>query len=238
MNRRPTNEQETEMSEGVTIPQRLERLCEEYDLDRPEPGERWEFTTPNDDYDEVRRLLIRAGCDLCQNYWDGDERRWEYIVPEPGWPDPLGYITTDEPEWVGPQHGWSRETFSGNVRGSIPDAGDCDRHPDLPPDAYALTTVYLYPPEKDASYHAYTTLDRPEDAWVVNLTYEQATRSSRTHVEVYSSQLGEFPECTEWRSGRGGRDERRRVEFFDKMEQAVQFVEDETGLTVSTGGDE
>jgi len=220
---------------GVTerLPKELSGLCEEFSLEPPALGERWEFTTQEGeyDYDNVRHKLIRAGCELCQNYRTEEGRRWEYIVPEPGWPDPLGYVTAEEPQWVASQHGWRRGRFYGNVRGTIPDVGDCDRHPNLPPNAYALTTVYVYPPEKTAKYHAKTTLERPDGSWAVNLTYEQSTRSSRTHVAVYSSRLGEFPECTEWRSSRGTRDERRRVEFFENADGAFDFVEDETGLT-------
>jgi len=49
---------------------------------------------------------------------------------------------------------------------------------------------------------------------------------------VYSSQLGAFPECKEYRSSSHCRDERQRVETLDTAADAIAFVGDETELTV------
>jgi hypothetical protein len=219
---------------GQPLPDGVERLCEEYDLERPTPGERWEFHLTNVPEDsDVGRELVSSGCDLRQEYADGDGRTYEYVVPEPGWPEPLGYVTAETPTWVNAQTRWkSSEKFTGRVRGTIPDAGDCDRHPDLPADAYALKAVHIYGPAQEPTFHAKTSFEVPETAWTVNLTYEQATRSYRTLVEVYSGEFGPFPDCTEWRSGRPTNHERRRVEFFETRGRAVEFVESATGLSM------
>lgn len=209
-------------------------LCERHDLDEPGPGERWKFETTGEyDFEYVSKVLTSTGCRLHQNFQIEDGRQWEYTVPEPGWPEPLGYVTTDEPTWVSPQTGW-RPTgrFAGNVRGTIPEPGDCDRHPELPADAFALSTVYIYPPGGNVKLGSKPPLDVPEEQWTVNLTYEQAGGSSRTKVWVYSSELGEWPHVTEWKGGTPRNTERRRVEFVETQEQAMEFVREETGLSV------
>ncbi|WP_256289916.1 hypothetical protein [Halobellus inordinatus] len=226
---------DVETDGGQPLPDGVEAICEEFDLERPTPGERWEFhldDVPSDR--DVGGELVAAGCDLCREYVDGDGRTYEYKVPEPGWPEPLGYVTTDEPAWVDVQTEWKRdgEKFVGSVRGTIPDAGDCDRHPDLSADAYALKSIYIYGPTETPKFHAKTSLEVPDDAWTVNLTYEQATGSYRTMVAVYSGELGRFPERTEWKAAPHGNDERRRVEFFETRERAIAFVEAETGLSI------
>jgi len=221
------------MEQHGQLPGELSKLCDEFGLEPPMPGEQWEFEL-GDLPVSIGRRLKSAGCELRQEHATDEGRYYEYVVPEPGWPDPLGYVTTDEPEWVGPQHGWNRRGgFRGNVRGTIPDPGDCDRHPDLPPDAYALSSVHIYAPDSQAKFRARTSLKPPEGSWAVNLTYEQVNHG-RSQTAVYSSELGEYPECTEWRSLSASNDERRRVEFFDTAEEAVEFVEEQTGLNVPT----
>jgi hypothetical protein len=219
----------------ITLPATVVEICSEFDVNMPRPGETWKFTLENTPTDrDIGRELVGAGCELCMEVSTGDGgRTYEYEVPEPGWPEPLGYITTDEPKFVSSQNGWKdTEKFYGNVRGSIPDGGDCNRHPDLPENAYALTTVIIYGPSKEPKFHAKPDLIVPEGVWTVNLTYEQAS-NGKALVEVYSSELGPFPDCTQWKTLRGGnRDERRRVEFFDTRNDAVQFVHAETGLTL------
>ncbi|THE65848.1 hypothetical protein D8Y22_05540 [Salinadaptatus halalkaliphilus] len=220
-----------------SLPPGVLALCDEFDLEQPTPGERWEFDLANPPTD-ISDRLVRAGCQLRCEYATDNGRRYEYVVPEAGWPDPLGYVTTDDPQWVGPQHGWNpADRYHGNVRGSIPSPGDCDRHPDLPANAYALSRVTLYPPKSEAKFHAKTSLEPPTGAWVAVLTYEQATRSHSSHVGVYSSELGEFPECTKWTSAPYTNDERRHVEWFDTLEDATTFVKRETGLAVPPRSD-
>lgn len=226
-------------NEPERLPRELVGLCDEFDLDPPTPGERWEFVTPDGEYDyeEVRRTLVQSGCKLHQNFRTPDGRRWEYTVPEPGWPDPLGHVTTDEPEWVDPQTYWTRQgSFKGNVRGSIPDAGDCERHPDLPPDSFALSGVSILPPTRTAKYHAKPPIERPDGSWCVQIKHEQVNRSYRTKVYVYAEQLGEFPFVQEWKASPHTNTERRHVAFFDTCGEAVRFVERETELTVPSQG--
>lgn len=158
----------------------------------------------------------------------------------PEWPDPLGYVTTDEPEWVGPQAEWKswveNPSFFGRVQGSIPDAGDCDRHPDLPPDAYALKTVSLTPPGKEAKYHfpkRKFPFDRPGGSWSVCITYKRVRKHGYPTVELFSTEAGAEPIEQTWKViKKHDRDERRHVEFFDGLGAAAVFVLRQTGLDV------
>jgi hypothetical protein len=114
------------------------------------------------------------------------------------WPDPLGFITTDEPRWVEPQTGWKRTgAFKGNVRGSIPDPRD-NRHPDLPNDAFALTGVIITPPDREAKHHVAARnipFERPPDSWVVDLKYECCNGSYTSDVYLFSTEI-EDPQRT------------------------------------------
>ena len=218
-------------------------LCEEYGLDVPEPGADWAFEVvddsfDNDDYQHITRSLVEANCKLrsagrldIHPGVDAHGYRFTYRVPNPEWPDPLGYVTSDPPAWVGPQHGWKRAGyFHGNVRGTIPDPGDCVRHPDLQPDAYALNTVSIRPPDLQLGY-TLGNPDRPDGSWVVTLSYVQASHSSTNRTCVYSSALGTFPYCADYTGG-PGRPERRHIEFFESLDAARTFVNDETGLAI------
>lgn len=232
---------------GEQYPPGVRDLAEEFDLDPPEPGEVWAFDledppgenkTPwarEGNARSVRERLTAAGCELEQEFvTGGGGRHYEYRLPEPGWPDPFGYVTSSPAEWVTAQHGWSRQgAFYGRVAGSIPDPGDCDRHPDLPPDAYALTAVHVTTPGREAKYHSKASLERPDDKWTVQLVYEQANRSHSSKVYVYNEeQLGAFPHVTWWRSSPHTRTERRRVEFVGSFGEARLTVRSLTGLDV------
>lgn len=219
------------------LPDKLVDLCDELGLDYPEPGERWEFVL-EDPPNDVSKRLKRLGCRLQQEvnakYVDGvpdSARCFEYMVPEPGWPLPLGYITTDEPRFVSPQVTVRNGMFTGNVRGSIPDSGDCDRHPDLPENAYALARVSILSPDRDVSFRK-LEFTAPEDRWTAKLQYKQAVGSSTVTEEVYSTRLGRFPRVLYWKHASGYRNKRVRYEFFDTLDAAVRFIEDRTGLPV------
>lgn len=236
-----------ELEHEPQIPEQLREICDEFELDYPEPGEQWEFylEEPPEGRD-IGRELTSAGCTLnleCVPKFNEDYpdhgRLYNYTVPTPGWPEPLGYVT-DSPfgeGWVNSQTRWGDQSFYGNVRGTIPDGGNCDRHPELPPDSYALTAVSISGPGLEATYGANVDLERPDDSWATVLKYEQTSSTSSPLTEIYSSGLGPFPRCTKWRYAPYRRHERRWAEFFDTLEEAVQFVFDETGLVVPEMGD-
>lgn len=155
-------------------------------------------------------------------------------VPE-SWPDPLGFITTDEPRWVEPQTGWKQTgAFKGNVRGSIPDPRD-NRHPDLPNDAFALTGVIIKPPDREAKHHVAARnipFERPPDSWAVDLKHERCNGSYTSDVYLFSTEIEDPPAHQHWKSAPHSRTEWRWVEYFESRSAAIGFVKEETGLQV------
>lgn len=217
---------DTEISTDTepNIHPKLIELCDDLGLEYPEPGEKWEFETDRDEYDRVSRVLTESGCQLHQNYRiDDDRRKWEYTVREPGWESPLGHVP-EAVEVVDAQSGWTRRgMYTANIRGPIPQSDD---------EGMALHRVAISPPGLRNSIHAKPRIDFAEDLWTVTITYARSSGRSTTRVTVFSSQLGDHPDVTEWKGSSNHWDKNLHVEQFSTSIGAFLFIKDEIGLEV------
>jgi hypothetical protein len=243
------------------LPDGLVDLLEETDVELPEPGtENWKFQITRNDLPEriestdttsrfgvFSRQLKRYGCRLNQEYRvDDNTRHFDYRVPNSGWPEPLGYhvgglrAKTDEnPEFQTPKTRiTTRENrFYAPINGGIPKKGD-DRHESIPDRAYGLRKVVVSGPErfsknKPVIADRVKDVDFPEDKWAAYIEYARSVTTTKQRVEYYSTEIGDFPRVQIWEYSPHSPFLRKRVELFDTRQQAVEFIEKQTGAPVS-----